>query len=106
MAIHELGTNAGKYGALSTSDGQVEIEWDVDAAPSGLEQFKMSWRESGGPAVMAPKRRGFGSKVIRDMVELSFNGQVDIDFVPEGLAWRMTCPADALRKGTILPPDA
>lgn len=89
LALHELATNAGKYGALSNSGGVVEIEWRVDDA-----EFAISWMESGGPAVTTPSRKGFGSTVIVSVVRLSVDGEVDLDYLPGGLTWRLTCPAE------------
>src|SRR5262249_51209899 len=66
LALHELATNAGKYGALSTDTGRVDICWDA-----GGGAFTMSWTESGGPSVSAPERRGFGSIVMGVMAERS-----------------------------------
>jgi two-component sensor histidine kinase len=92
LALHELATNAGKYGALSTDTGRVDIGWAV-----GNGVFTMSWAESGGPAVMAPKRRGFGSIVMGLMAERSVGGTVEINYAPAGVTWRLTCPvANAL----------
>jgi PAS domain S-box-containing protein len=79
LTLHELATNAVKYGALSNGCGQVHVEWDVVDS-----QLRLQWRESGGPAVAAPERKGFGSRLI----EGALNGQQDstrIDFAPEGL---------------------
>ena len=106
MAIYELGTNAGKYGALSNNTGYVEIGWKLSEEASGSKQFEMSWKESGGPQVLKPARQGFGSKVTGDMVKLSFDGHVDIEFAPAGLEWRLSCPADALLKGTARQSEA
>jgi PAS domain S-box-containing protein len=88
LALHELATNAGKYGALSTETGRVDIRW---AAADGA--FTMSWVESGGPPVSEPERRGFGSVVMDAMVGRSVGGTVDLDFAPAGVRWRLTCPA-------------
>ncbi len=87
LALHELATNAGKYGALSTETGRVDIHWDADG------DFTMNWTESGGPAVSPPKRRGFGSVVMGVMAERSIDGKVDLDYAPSGVTWRLTCPA-------------
>ena len=92
MALHELGTNAGKYGALSNGDGQLQIEWNRECAEGGEETFVMGWREHGGPAVAAPAERGFGSTVISSVAMESLNGEVDLDFAPAGLSWRLECP--------------
>jgi PAS domain S-box-containing protein len=88
LALHELATNAGKYGALSMDRGRVDISWGTDG-----DTFTMSWIERDGPPVSAPKRRGFGSTVIDSMAKLSVAGEVDLDFAPSGVTWRLTCPA-------------
>ena len=92
MALHELGTNAVKYGALSTEFGRVTITWNVHA--STQPQFSLSWVEQGGPAVRAPKRSGYGSKVTSSMVKWNVGGEVSIDYAPTGLIWRLTCPVN------------
>jgi two-component sensor histidine kinase len=92
MVVNELATNAVKHGALSDQNGRVEITWQLEkdaAAPS----FTMSWVERGGPAVVVPAHRGFGSTVIKSMAELSLDGSVELDFSPTGLTWRLACPA-------------
>jgi PAS domain S-box-containing protein len=95
LALHELATNAGKYGALSTDTGRVDICWATDGAT-----FTMSWVERNGPPVSAPKRRGFGTMVMREMAEDSVDGTVDLDYAPSGVTWRLTCPAaNALEAG-------
>jgi two-component sensor histidine kinase len=88
LALHELATNAGKYGALSTDSGHVDVCWRIDD-----DTLIMSWTESKGPPVYAPKRRGFGTTVIKVMAERSMDGRVDFDFAPSGVTWRLTCPA-------------
>jgi|SRR5271165_6504677 len=92
MAVHELATNAGKYGALSNAKGRVLIQWDIEEE-SGEDMFVMSWRESGGPPVKVPERRGFGSTVISRMIEASLYAKVDLRYETIGLSWRLRCPA-------------
>jgi PAS domain S-box-containing protein len=87
LALHELATNAGKYGALSTDMGRVDIRWGTNG------EFTMSWTEREGPPVSAPQRRGFGTIVVEAMAERSVDGVVDLDYAPSGLTWRLTCPA-------------
>jgi two-component sensor histidine kinase len=88
LALHELATNAGKYGALSTGAGRVDVRWGTaDGA------LTMSWTERGGPPVLTPQRRGFGSIVMEAMAEHSVGGKVDLDYAPSGFTWRLTCPA-------------
>jgi PAS domain S-box-containing protein len=88
LALHELATNAGKYGALSTDTGRVDVSWETDG-----DTFMMSWTERDGPPVSAPKRRGFGTTVMEAMAERSVGGAVDLDYAFSGLTWRLTCPA-------------
>jgi PAS domain S-box-containing protein len=88
LALHELATNAGKYGALSTEKGRVDVFWAIDG-----DTLTMNWTERGGPPVSAPERRGFGTMVMKAMTERSVNGAVDLDYAPAGLTWRLTCPA-------------
>jgi PAS domain S-box-containing protein len=95
LALHELATNAGKYGALSTDDGHVDVGWETDG-----KTFTMSWTERDGPPVSAPGPRGFGTIVMKAMAERSVAGTVDLDYAPSGVTWRLTCPAaNALEPG-------
>jgi PAS domain S-box-containing protein len=88
LALHELATNAGKYGALSTDGGRVDICWGTDS-----DIFAISWTERDGPPVSVPTRRGFGTMVMETMVTRSLHGIVDLDFPSSGVTWRLTCPA-------------
>jgi PAS domain S-box-containing protein len=87
MALHELGTNAAKYGALSNCDGHVRISWEITAGPEPV--FAISWREVGGPKVVPPTRKGFGQIVIGRMAEASVDGRAEIAFQESGLSWRL-----------------
>jgi len=87
LAVHELATNAGKYGALSTEAGRVDVCWQ-----SRDDDFMMSWTERNGPPVRPPQRQGFGSTVIDSMARMTLDGEVELDYEPSGLAWRLTCP--------------
>jgi PAS domain S-box-containing protein len=88
LALHELATNAGKYGALSTNKGRVDIWWQAAA-----DMFTMSWTENDGPPVVAPTRRGFGTTVIDTMAKHSLGGNVAIYYARSGLMRQLTCPA-------------
>jgi PAS domain S-box-containing protein len=88
LALHELATNAGKYGALSTDAGCVDIGWGIEG-----DIFTMSWTERQGPPVSAPERRGFGTVVMEEMAKHSVSGEVDLRYPRSGLTWRLTCPA-------------
>jgi PAS domain S-box-containing protein len=89
MALHELGTNASKYGALSTDRGRVNISWHFDKEKTN---FFMSWTEELGPAVSLPKSRGFGQKVLESMIESSVNGVVELGYPSTGFVWRLSAP--------------
>jgi PAS domain S-box-containing protein len=88
LALHELATNASKYGAFSTDRGRADIGWGTEG-----DTFTMSWIERDGPPVSAPKGRGFGTIVMEAMAERSVDGTVDLHYPPSGLTWRLTCPA-------------
>jgi PAS domain S-box-containing protein len=95
LALHELTTNAGKYGALSTDMGRLEIGWWLEG-----ETLAMSWTERDGPHVSAPRHRGFGTVVMQEIAERSTDGKVDLEHAPSGVTWRLTCPAvSALEPG-------
>ena len=93
MALHELATNAGKYGALSNGVGRVEITWGVEDGDGSRGTFLMSWRESGGPIVKAPAQNGFGATVIARMAEMSLNAVVNLAYASSGLVWRLQSPS-------------
>jgi PAS domain S-box-containing protein len=88
LALHELATNAGKYGALSSDAGHVDIGWRLDG-----DTLAMNWTERDGPPVTPPERQGFGTTVTRSMTARALDGDVELDFAPSGLTWRLTCPA-------------
>ena len=92
LALHELATNAMKYGALSVRGGRLDIGWEVVD-----DQFSMSWTESGGPAVTPPQRRGFGSTVLQGMTRSALDAQVDLSYAPEGLKWSFSCDVGRIR---------
>jgi PAS domain S-box-containing protein len=93
LAIHELATNAIKYGALSDPAGKVSVSWRFDGEAGASGPLLLSWIEQGGPPVSPPSRRGFGHVVIGEMVERSLNGKVAMEFASEGLNWRVSVPA-------------
>lgn len=89
MALHELATNALKYGALTRAGGRVAVDWALHD-----DEFTMHWRESGGPEVDAPTRVGFGTSVIRDIPAASLDAVATLDFAPSGLVWTLRCSAE------------
>jgi PAS domain S-box-containing protein len=97
LAVHELATNAGKYGALSVDAGRVDLRWRLEG-----DTFMMSWTEANGPLVRRPERHGFGGTVVDLMAKLSVGGEVEINYAPSGLMWRLTCPAaNAVEPGNV-----
>ena len=98
MALHELATNASKYGALSNEVGRVHISWQVATAPAPT--FTMRWLEEGGPKVTQPTRLGYGQVVIGRMAESAVHGTVEIDYRESGLSWKLSAPiADTMERG-------
>lgn len=92
LALHELATNAAKYGALSNDTGSVTVSWGI-----GLDAtFHFVWRESGGPKVTEPERRGFGSRMINRVLAADFNGSVRVDYSPGGLLCEIRAPLSNL----------
>ena len=91
MVFHELATNAGKYGALSAPGGRVDVGWAIE---EGLDvrYVRIDWRESGGPAVAAPTRRGFGSRLIEQGLVREFDGEAQLTFHPDGLCCMIRLP--------------
>ena len=89
VILHELATNAAKYGALSVPNGHVRIEWSHEQ--NG--QLVLRWTEKGGPPVEPPTRRGFGARVMENMVRGQFKGELKFDWHPEGLACEIVLPS-------------
>lgn len=85
LAIHELATNATKYGALSLPEGRIEISWSVGEGGG----FSFEWIEIGGPPVTAPQRRGFGSRLTERIISAIFSGEGRMGFEPTGLTFRL-----------------
>ena len=88
LALHELATNASKYGALSAPEGRVAIEWAFNPGEEGERSLRLTWRERGGPAVKAPERKGFGRFVL-ERVTINALGEGGLEFDEKGLIW--TC---------------
>lgn len=86
LALHELATNASKYGALSLVGGKIAIDWTINQGDEA--RLAITWHESRGPPVVPPDRSGFGRFVIESMVRSSLGANVTVDFEPEGLIWK------------------
>ena len=92
LALHELGTNAVKYGALSNDRGYIEISWTIRQG----REFRLRWHERNGPRVSPPSRSGFGSRLIKRSLAAEFEGVVELDFKPDGLSCTICAPVGAL----------
>jgi PAS domain S-box-containing protein len=97
LAIHELATNAVKYGALSRATGKVQVIWKLDANGPEPKTLLLNWIEEGGPPVAPPIRKGFGQIVLDQMIASSLDGAVRIEFAAQGLKWTVSIPAHNLR---------
>jgi PAS domain S-box-containing protein len=95
LALHELATNAAKYGALSAPDGRVEIAWRV--APGGGKSFELTWTESGGPTVAEPSRTGFGTRMIEGVLTAELGATASVRYAAIGVVWRIAAPLANLR---------
>jgi PAS domain S-box-containing protein len=96
MALHELATNAAKYGALSNEAGRIEVGWEISG-----ERFRMRWAERGGPHVCPPARRGFGSRLVERGLAAELGGTVRLAYEPAGV----TCTIDARLPGVAAPAE-
>ena len=95
LAIHELATNAIKYGALTSDHGRVEISWQ-ESEEQATPTFQFVWKEIGGPPVEVPSRRGFGSQLIERVLTADF-GKVEVLYEPTGLICRLTALMEHVR---------
>jgi two-component sensor histidine kinase len=102
LAVHELCTNATKYGALSVPGGRVAVTWRLEDA-GGEERLRFEWREQGGPTVTPPASRGFGSRLLERGLAAEFQGTVKLDFAPAGLVCRMDVGALQDGDGELFP---
>jgi two-component sensor histidine kinase len=90
MALHELATNAAKYGALSGSEGTIEIEWKCTEA--NPRRLLLVWKEFGGPPVISPAHRGFGARLIEQSFVAQLGGRAKLDFTSAGVIAELECP--------------
>jgi two-component sensor histidine kinase len=89
MIVHEIATNAAKYGALSNDNGTVALDWELlDEMP---QKLRMIWTEAGGPPVVAPVQRGFGSRLIERSARDQLGGEATVDFLPRGVVYTVLC---------------
>jgi len=96
LALHELGTNAVKHGALSVPTGVVKIRWELETDGPHKGRSRIIWKEVGGPHVEQPQRHGFGDLVITKLVPVSLRGTASLEFEPEGLKWVLLVPSSSV----------
>ena len=99
LAIHELATNAAKYGALSTPAGRVYISWSI-AELNGSGQFTFRWQERGGPVVSTPTQKGFGSAVLEQVMAEYFDAPPRINFAGDGVSYELSGSLDSISERT------
>jgi PAS domain S-box-containing protein len=92
MVLHELVTNAAKYGALSSPNGRVSVHWDRHSNGDAAASLTIEWREFGGPPIVAPIQSGYGTDLIRQLIPHELGGKVDLVFPAEGACCRMEIP--------------
>ena len=90
MILHEIATNAAKYGALSNDTGTVTLDWEIIEESDG-RKLRLLWTEAGGPHVTAPAQRGFGSRLIERSARDQLGGEATVDFLPGGVVYSISC---------------
>lgn len=90
LILHELATNAVKYGALSQPTGQVRVSWDLEEASA--PRLRLVWQEAGGPLVAPPVTSGFGTQLIEFAVSRELSGRVELNYQPAGLVVEIVAP--------------
>lgn len=96
MIVHEIATNAAKYGALSNETGRVTLDWEI-LADAPKPRLRLVWTETGGPPVTAPVQRGFGSRLIERSARDQLGGEATVDFLPRGVVCTVVCALDETR---------
>jgi len=94
MALHELVTNAVKYGALSNPNGHVSVSWDRQDGEDGTARVRIEWQETGGPSVVSPANPGYGTSLIRELIPHELGGMVDLTFAPNGVSCKIDVPIE------------
>ena len=103
MTMHELTTNAAKYGALSVPEGRVHVVWRVIRSEPGGQRLALTWQEEGGPLVSQPTRRGFGTRLIAGGIQRELDGIVELAFDATGLRCLIDVPLDPRNPGMLAP---
>ena len=92
MALHELATNAAKYGALSVRTGRVSVQWSWSQNQGARDGLVITWQETGGPDVKAPGKFGYGTSVINHLIPYELGGKTDCEFLGTGVCCRLDIP--------------
>lgn len=103
IALHELSTNAAKFGALSTPAGKVTIAWAFLPDSQGNRRLNLKWEERGGPRVVAPDHKGFGHMVMDRITGAALGGQSKVNFAADGVTWHLDVPIAAVTRATAGP---
>jgi two-component system CheB/CheR fusion protein len=93
LVLHELATNASKFGALTRPEGKIVVDWQLDAAEVKSRRFRMSWCEFGGPVVVQPKHTGLGHDVISELPKHELGAEATLEYLPGGVFWSIDMPA-------------
>jgi two-component sensor histidine kinase len=96
MILHEMATNAAKYGALSNDTGTIALDWEV-ITENAKPKLRLIWAEAGGPHVVAPVQRGFGSRLIERSARDQLDGEATVDFLPRGVVYTVICSLEGER---------
>lgn len=104
LALHELSTNAAKYGALSAPGGHIALEWWVAQGEGTEKVFSLIWKEVGVPPVEKPTRKGFGHTVMNRLVKSALSGDSSLEFEPDGVKWSVRIPVSQILQASIKAP--
>jgi two-component sensor histidine kinase len=105
IVLHELVTNASKYGALTSPQGRITVHWDFQQA-RGEAPLVLNWIERGGPACHLPRQSGYGTRAIRSLIPYELGGSVELDFASDGVCCRIELPAKCIGTDAQITDDA
>jgi len=100
MVLHELVTNAAKYGALSAPSGRVSIKWHFPLNGSASDRLVFNWRETGGPLVVSPSKSSYGMHVVHELIPYELGGTIDYVLAPDGAQCQIDIPVARLDDGS------
>jgi two-component sensor histidine kinase len=99
IVLHELVTNASKYGALRTQQGRISVSWSLQRSTDRQDVLLLEWIETGGPAVVAQAPAGYGTRTIRSLIPYEIGGAVDLAFDVKGVSCRIEIPSKRMQEG-------